>query len=120
MTDDEFAFVLMDQVVVRMKSQIATLNARRGSNVKYLPMVFTEHGASMVGTILNSQRAIQTSLFVVRAFVRLRQLLDTHVEPRRDLDAHKGRFATLDADTRKQFDQVHEAILNLLHTPRQQ
>jgi hypothetical protein len=117
---EDFAFVLTDQEVDRLRSQFATLKAGRGQHRKHPPTVFTEHGALMAGTLLNSPRAVQMSLYVVRAFVRLRQLLGTQVEIRRDLDALKGRVETLDAKTRKQFDQVHEAILNLLHTPRQQ
>ncbi len=51
------------------RSQSATL--KRGRNVKYRPLVFTEHGALMAASILNSPRAVEMAVFVVRAFVRL-------------------------------------------------
>src|SRR5712692_2148584 len=46
---------------------------KRGENIKYLPLAFTEHGAIMAATVLNSPRAVQMSIFVVRAFLRLRE-----------------------------------------------
>lgn len=57
----------------RSRSQSATL--KRGRNVKYRPHVFTEHGAIMAANVLNSARAIEASVYVVRAFVRVREML---------------------------------------------
>jgi hypothetical protein len=58
-----------------VRSQIATLNSGLGRHRKYLPYAFTEHGTIMAATILNSQRASEFSVYVVRAFVRLRETL---------------------------------------------
>lgn len=91
-----------------------TLNRGRGHNLKYLPLAFTEHGAIMVATILNSARAVQMSVYVVRAFLELRQMLASNAELARKLESLERSVATLDADTRKQFDQVYEAILGLM------
>jgi len=55
------------------RSQIATL--KRGQNIKYLPYAFTEHGAIMAATVLNSPEAVKMSVFVVRAFVQMREQL---------------------------------------------
>jgi hypothetical protein len=77
-------------------------------------LAFTEQGAIMAATILNSARAIEMSVYVVRAFVRTRQLLASHSELARELAALKKSVATLDADTRTQFDLVYEAILGLM------
>jgi hypothetical protein len=55
----------------RSRSQIVTL--KRGQNIKYLPCAFTEHGAIMAANVLNSPRATQMSVFVVRTFVRMRE-----------------------------------------------
>jgi phage regulator Rha-like protein len=66
------------QEVSRSTSQSVIL--KRGQNVKYLPFVFTEHGAIMAANVLNSPRAVQMSVFVVRAFVRLRQMVSAHKE----------------------------------------
>jgi hypothetical protein len=77
-------------------------------------MAFTEHGAIMAATVLNSARAAQMTIYVVRAFVKMRESLAVHTQLARELATLKGRVDTLDADTRKQFDQVYEAILGLM------
>jgi len=72
----DFAFRLTrDEVVAlpRPRSQFVIL--KRGGNLKYAPLAFTEHGAIMAASVLNSSRAVQMSVFVVRAFVRLRGLV---------------------------------------------
>ena len=53
---------------------------KRGQNIKYLPYAFTEHGAIMAANVLNSNQAVQMSVFVVRAFVKLRETFATHKE----------------------------------------
>ena len=68
----DFMFSLTPQEFAGLRSQIATSN--RGGR-RYLPMVFTEHGAIMAASVLNSQRAVEMSVFVVRAFVQLREAL---------------------------------------------
>jgi len=103
-----------------LRSQIVTLSLGRGQHRKYLPLAFTEHGAIMAATILNSPRAVQMSVYVVRAFVRFRQSLSTNKDLARELDVLKRSVATLDADTRRQFDVVYEAILGLMAPARQQ
>jgi hypothetical protein len=60
------------------RSQIAIL--KRGRNIKYLPYAFTEHGAIMAANVLNSPQAVRMSVFVVRAFIKLREMLSTHKE----------------------------------------
>ncbi len=57
-----------------LRSQFATLKGGRGKHRKYLPYAFTEHGAIMAATVLNSPRAVEMSVYVVRAFVQLREL----------------------------------------------
>ena len=64
-----------------LRLQIATLKTGRGQHRKYLPRVFTEHGAIMAATLLNSARAIEISVHIVRAFVELRSLITTHRHP---------------------------------------
>lgn len=61
-----------------LRSQFATLKTGRGQHRKYLPYAFTEHGAIMAATVLNSPRAVEVSIYVVRAFVQLRELLTGH------------------------------------------
>ncbi len=69
----------------------------------------------MAATVLNSPRAVQMTVYVVRAFVRTRELLSSHADLARELASLKNSVATLDADTRRQFDQVYEAILGLMN-----
>ena len=68
----------------------------------------------MAATILNSPRAVPMSLYVVRAFVKLRQALASNAAMARRLETLERSVAALDSDTRKQFDQVYEAILGLM------
>ncbi|MBN1101993.1 MAG: ORF6N domain-containing protein [Deltaproteobacteria bacterium] len=88
-----------------LRSQFATL--KRGQHIKHLPYAFTEHGAIMAATVLNSPEAIQMSVFVVRAFVRMRALLGDTRELAR-------RLAALEQELKERLD-VHEvAIVSIL------
>jgi ORF6N domain. len=75
-----------------------------------LPTAFTEHGAIMVASVLNSARAVEMSVFIVRAFVRLRQMLASNVELARKL-------ATLERKYDAQFKVVFDAIRELMKPP---
>ena len=116
---EDFLLELSNQEVAALRSQFATLNTGRGAHRKYRPLAFTEHGAIMAATILNSPRAAQMSVYVVRAFVKLRQALASTTALSRRLETLERSVAALDADTRKQFDQVYEAILGLMGTAKQ-
>jgi hypothetical protein len=111
----DFAFQLTDCEAESLRSQFATLKAGRGRHRKYSPFVFTEHGAIMAATVLSSPRAVAMSLHVVRAFVRLREVLASNVTLALKLEALERSVAALEADTRRQFDQVYEAILGLMN-----
>jgi hypothetical protein len=63
-----------------LRSQIVTLKTGRGQHRKYLPWAFTEHGAIMAATILNSPKAAAMSVFIVRAFIQMREQLMTSAE----------------------------------------
>jgi hypothetical protein len=95
-----------------LRSQIATLKTGRGRHRKYLPFVFTEHGAIMAATILNSPRAIEMSVYVVRAFVQLREMLASNKELAR-------RFAQLETRLDKKLTTHDEAIAAILSAIRQ-
>jgi phage regulator Rha-like protein len=73
----DFMFQLTEKEHGALRSQIATSKKSRGGR-RYTPYAFTEHGAIMAATVLNSERAVQMSVFVVRAFVRLREMLATN------------------------------------------
>lgn len=83
------------------RSQIVTL--KRGQNIKYLPYAFTEYGALMAANILNSPRAVQMSIFVVRAFARMREVL-------RGTPELAKKLAVLEKKLTSRLD-VHEAAI---------
>ena len=71
---DDFMFQLTKSEWESLRSQFATSKNGRGGR-RYYPRVFTEHGAIMLASVLNSERAVSTSIFVVRAFIKLREQL---------------------------------------------
>ncbi len=81
---DDFMFELSDDELSKLdssRSQTVILNkskTRRGGNIKYAPFAFTEHGAVMLASVLNSQTAVEASIVVVRAFVKMRAMLALH------------------------------------------
>ena len=93
-----------------LRSQIVTL--RHGRHVKHLPFAFTEHGAIMAATVLNSPRAVEVSIYVVRAFVQLRELLAGHKELAKRLNELETRME------RKLMTQ-DQAIAGILNAIRQ-
>lgn len=81
-----------------------------GQNIKYRPLAFTEQGVAMLSTVLSSPRAVQVNIEIMRAFVRLRQLLNTHADLAKKL-------ARLEKKYDVQFKAVFEAIRDLMATP---
>ncbi len=101
------------------KSEVVTI-CDHLSHLKFsrtTPLAFTEHGAIMAATILNSPRAVEMSVYLVRAFVKLREVLASNTELARKLKALEKSVATLDARTRKQFEEVYRAIRALMAPP---
>ena len=111
---EDFAFQVEINELRLLRSQIATLDRARGRHSKYAPMAFTEHGAIMAATVLNSPRAVEMSVYVVRAFVKMREVLASNAELARKLKALEKSVATLDARTRRQFEEVYGAIRALM------
>jgi len=106
----DFMFQMTPEEFARLRSQFATSSSVRHGGRRHLPYVFTEHGAIMAATVLNSRRAVQMSIIVVRAFVRLRQLLQSNVHLARKLDALERKYDG-------QFELVFEAIRELMAPP---
>lgn len=84
----DFAFQLEYQEVMTLRSQIATSKGGR----RYLPYVFTEHGAVMVASVLNSTIAIDASILLVRTFIKMRTILAEHVELKQRLQDIEKRL----------------------------
>jgi hypothetical protein len=108
----DFMFQLTVEETSSLRSQFATLKVGRGQHRKYMPYVFTEHGAIMAATILNSPHAIEMSVYVVRAFVQLREVLASNKELAR-------RFAQLETRLDKKLTTHDEAIAAILSAIRQ-
>ena len=108
----DFMFALSATEWAALRSQIATLEPGRGQHRKYLPYVFTEHGAIMAATLLNSPRAVQVSVFVVRAFVQLREFLASNKDLARQLKALEKRIE-------KKLGSQDQAIAGIIDTLRQ-
>ena len=93
------------------RSQVVML--KRGQNIKHLPYAFTEHGAIMAANVLNSPHAVQMSVFVVRAFVRLRHMVTTHKKLAAKLAELERKVASHDGHINRLF----EAIRQLMEPP---
>jgi len=100
----------------RSRSQFVTL--KRGQNIKYLPHVFTEHGAIMAATVLNSPEAIQMSVFVVRAFIKMREALISRSELERRLLRIENVLLAHDESIRELYDQIRPLLLPPPAPPR--
>ena len=105
----DFMFRLSSKEFRALMLQNATSKKGRGGRRK-LPLVFTEHGAIMAANILNSSRAIQASVEVVRAFVRLRQILLSNADLARKLEDLESKYD-------QQFKVVFDAIRQLMLPP---
>jgi leucyl aminopeptidase len=96
------------RAIQRLRSQFATL--KRGQHLKYKPLAFTEHGAIMAANVLASKTAVAASVQVVRAFVRLRQMLSSNEELAQKLDELEKKYD-------HQFKIVFDAIRQLMTPP---
>lgn len=112
---DRFPKDFVFQLTEREKAEVVA-NCDHLSRLKfsqYLPFAFTEHGAIMAASVLNTPRAVEMSVFVVRAFVRLRSLLGTHKEVITKLAELERKLTTHD----KQIVALVEAIKQLMTPP---
>jgi hypothetical protein len=100
LTKQEFAF---------LRSQFAISKSGSGGR-RYLPRAFTEQGVAMLSSVLNSEQAVQVNIAIMRAFLRLREILSTHKDLARKLNALEQKY---DA----QFVAVFEAIRELMTPP---
>lgn len=105
----DFAFRLTTQEFRDLISQTATSSSKHGGRRKP-PFVFTEHGAIMAANVLNSKRAVQVSVQIVRAFIRLRQILASNEALARKLEAQEKKYD-------HQFKIVFDAIRELMTPP---
>ncbi|MFH1782585.1 MAG: ORF6N domain-containing protein [Candidatus Omnitrophota bacterium] len=108
---EDFMFQLTWEEVNSSRSQIVTL--KHGHNIKYLPYAFTEQGVAMLSGVLHSKRAIEVNIAIMRAFVRIKQVLSTHkelAEKLRELEKEVGRNSKL-------IIEIFEIIKKLTQSP---
>ena len=87
---DDFMFQLTNREVALLRSQIVTL--KQGQHLKYAPQVFTEQGIAMLSSVLNSGRAIQVNIQIIRTFTKLRELIATNKELREKLEKMEKEY----------------------------
>jgi len=105
----DFMFRLSAEESDALRSQSATSKTGRGGR-RYAPYAFTEHGAIMAATVLNSERAVEMSVFVVRAFVRLREMLATNHQLASKIDELEQRLDTHDASIQELIEAIRELM----------
>jgi ORF6N domain len=105
---EDFAFRLTFQELTTLRSQIATSNGRGGR--RYLPWVFTEHGAIMLASVLNSDIAMKASVRVVRAFVKLREMVSSNVQLATKLLELERRLGSHDEAIAQLFAVIRELL----------
>ena len=114
----DFVFQLTRQEVTNLRCQIGTSSSEYGGR-RYHPYVFTEHGAIMAAMVLNSPRAVEMSVQVVRAFVRLREMLASNRELAQKLAELERKLEGHDAAIRNLFEAIRQ-LLNSPESPRKQ
>ena len=112
----DFMFQLSNEEHAALRPQFATSSWGHGGR-RYLPYVFTEHGAIMAATILNSPRATEMSVFIVRAFVELREALANHKELAKRVDELESRLGRRIAGHDQAITGILEAIRQLMSPP---
>ena len=104
----DFMMELTREEYNSLRCQIGTLE--KGEHTKYLPYAFTEQGVAMLSSVLRSQRAIEVNIAIMRAFVRLREILSTHRKLAK-------KISDLEKKYDGQFQIVFEAIRRLMEPP---
>ena len=106
---EDFMFQLTKEEAESLRFQTGTSKTGRGGR-RYLPYAFTEHGVAMLSSVLNSQRAVQMNILIIRAFIKLRQLLATHKDLARKIEE-------LERTQQKQGQQVAAIIKHFIEAP---
>jgi len=111
---DDFMFRLTSEETKELnRSQIVT-GSQKHRDPRFPPFAFTEQGVAMLSSVLRSERAVQVNIAIMRAFVRLREMIGTHADLARRLDELERRFREHD----EQFVVVFDAIRQLMTPPQ--
>jgi phage regulator Rha-like protein len=105
---EDFMFELTEDEFTALRTQFATSNKRGG--MRYRPFVFTEQGVAMLATVLNSSRAIHMNIAIMRAFVRLREILSSHSELAAKLKELEDRVEKHDEHIHTLFSAIRQLM----------
>jgi phage regulator Rha-like protein len=105
----EFMFQVTEREDQFLRSQIVTSKTKQGGR-RYLPYVFTEHGVVMLATVLRSERAIQMSIQIVKAFVRLRQFLASHKDLAVKLQMLEEKVTSHDSEIQSIIETIRQML----------
>lgn len=106
----DFMFQLNQKEAIALRSQFVILKSGRGQHRKYRPYAFTEQGVAMLSSVLNSDRAVHVNIEIMRAFVRLREMIASNKDFTRRLDELEKKYD-------RQFKIVFDAIRELMTPP---
>ena len=109
---EDFRFQVTEEEFESLRSQIVTSKKGRGGR-RYLPYVFTEQGVAMLSSVLNSERAVQVNIGIMRAFVNMRKMFLTNEEVSRKISEMENRIGGHDEN----FKKVFTAIRLLMNPP---
>jgi|SRR5580693_7359356 hypothetical protein len=109
---EDFMFHLTEEEAESLLLQIARSKTGRGGR-RSPPYAFTEHGVAMLSSVLNSERAAQMNIVIIRAFIKLREVLSTHKDLARKIDGLEVKYQEHDQELKVVFD----AIRKLISTP---
>ena len=103
LTKDEY-----NALEISSRSQIVTLNNKRGTNIKYAPLAFTEQGVAMLSSVLKSSTAIQINISIMRAFVTMRNYVSSVSTKSSDLEEFKERLLQIEQSCKDNADAVND------------
>ncbi|MFH1361484.1 MAG: ORF6N domain-containing protein [bacterium] len=108
----DFMFRLTTEEFASLRSQFVTLEitSGRGKHRKYLPLVFTEQGIAMLSGVLKSKRAVQVNIAIMRAFVRIKQILSTHKNIHKHLKKLEEKAEKHDIDIKIIFSAIRKML----------
>jgi hypothetical protein len=108
---DDFMFQLTEEEAESLRSQFATLKSGRGKHRKYLPYAFTEQGVAMLSSVLNSDRAIEVNVQIMRTFVKLREMLSSNKELAHKLTLLENRIEKHDGEIKAIFNAIRQLMV---------
>ena len=103
----DFMFRLTAEEALNLRSRSQSVILKRGQNIKHLPIAFTEHGILMLSGVLNSERAVQVNIEIMRTFIRLRRMLASNSELAQKLEELERKY---DLQFKVVFDALREMV----------